>query len=44
VTLYITPVVYTFMESFQNLFRKRRPRPDAAVPEPELAGVSSLRS
>jgi HAE1 family hydrophobic/amphiphilic exporter-1 len=44
VTLYITPVVYTFMESFQGLFRKHRPHPEAAVSEPELAGVSGIRS
>ena len=39
-TLYITPVVYIYMESLQGkaraLFRWRRPRPVVSAPEPEI--------
>src|SRR5438270_5251814 len=43
-TLYITPVFYVYMESFQNWFKQRR-RPGRGVetgftPEPELLGKS----
>src|ERR1035441_10351422 len=30
-TLYITPVIYLYMEEFQNRFKARRRRPDATV-------------
>jgi len=43
-TLYITPVFYVYMESFQNWFKQRRRRGRGAetgfTPEPELLGKS----
>jgi len=43
-TLYITPVFYVYMESFQNWFkqsrRRRRDVEGGFTPEPELLGKS----
>jgi len=43
-TLYITPVYYTYMESIQNWFRSRRRHAELAEPdirEPVLLGKSN---
>jgi HAE1 family hydrophobic/amphiphilic exporter-1 len=41
-TLYITPVIYTYLESFQARVRRRRGRPRAApASKTELPAVTS---
>jgi hydrophobe/amphiphile efflux-1 (HAE1) family protein len=42
-TLYITPVVYLYMEALRERFRRRRHAPvPAPAPEPEAAGASPV--
>ncbi|MDW8356180.1 MAG: efflux RND transporter permease subunit, partial [Bryobacterales bacterium] len=36
VTLYLTPVYYTYLSSLKSMFRRRKPVPPAAEPEPVL--------